>query len=58
MSKNTQHWALFYLAIAGLYYVQASRKGMSPSFVSALEWPYWMVKAPSGTLNTLMGLSS
>ena len=55
MSKHTQHWLLLYIGIAGLYYIQASRKGMNPSFGTALQWPVWAVKAPSGTLDTLMG---
>ena len=58
LTKKHKHLLIGYAAIAGLYYFQASRKGLNPSFTTALEWPIYLLKAPSGTLNVLMGTAT
>jgi hypothetical protein len=55
LTKKHKHILIGYAAIAGLYYFQAQRKGLNPSFTTALEWPLNLLRAPSGTLAVLTG---
>ena len=58
LTKKHKHLLVGYAVVAGVYYLQAKRLGMNPSFTTALEWPIWLLKSPGGTFKVLAGQSA
>lgn len=55
LTKKHKHWLVGYAVVAGVYYLQARRLNMNPSVSTALQWPLWLLRSPSGTIGVLTG---